>query len=67
MSKNIFIITGITFNDVRIKPIFVYDNKPSSHTSHLKSGTIWRWCRYRLRRKLFKKIKNSELDLETQL
>ena len=67
MSKNIFVITGITFNNVRIKPIWIYDNKPSSHTSHLKSGTIWKWCRYRLRRKLFQKVKILNTILKSKL
>lgn len=65
MSKKIFVITGINLAGIRIEPIWVYDNKPESHISHLKSGTIWKWCRYKLRRTLFKRIKNSEYNLET--
>ena len=63
MAKNIYVVTGITHNDIRIKPIFVYDNKPASHTGHLQSGTIWTWCRIRLKRKLVRRFTNNELIL----
>jgi len=62
MSKKIYVITGIAHTGVRIKPIFV-DKKPASHTGHLQSGTIWTWCRIRLKRKLVKRFTNNELVL----
>ena len=57
-----YIITEITHDDRRIKPIVV-NKKPTSHTGHLKSGTIWKANRYNGKRVLVRRFSNNELVL----
>jgi hypothetical protein len=59
MSK--YVVTGITYNGNRIKPIFV-DKKPAQRTSHLSKGSIWKLDRSG-KRKLIRKFSNNELVL----
>ena len=57
-----YIITGINYNDKRIKPIVV-DKKHTSHIGHLKSGTIRKANRYNGKRILVRRFSNDELVL----
>lgn len=58
-----YIITGVTHQGVRIKPILC-TRKPAQHTGHLQSGTIWKAVRHGYTyRKLVRRFTNNELCL----